>query len=192
MIPRAHDELLLVDDLLDNLIVDLFTVARKVLLAHLFLLRLELFNVLELVELFIHLDGDVAEDVKHHRDDNVENDPLHEYVEDHEVDARPVLATCATHHVRDSWPIVDYHEGVEGHNRRAEVVEVDEVVEVVGNAVLAVEPWLLDIAAQAINAPNSCHVEDDVEAGELVQKRRGHLHDHLHDHLELFALLEQA
>ena len=117
LIPRALDELLLVDDLLDNFIVDLFTVARKVLFAHLLLLRLELFNVLELVELTIHFCGDASEDVEHHRDDNVENDPLHEYVEDHEVDARPVLATCAAHHVRDSWPVVDYHEGVEGHNR---------------------------------------------------------------------------
>ena len=54
------------------------------------------------------------------------------------------------------------------------------------------EPWLLNISAQAINSPNSCYVEDDVEAGELVQKRRGHLHDHLHDNLKLFALLEQA
>ena len=117
MIPRALDELFLVDDLLDNFIIDLFTVACKVFLAHLSLLCLELFNVLELVELFIHLDGYVAEDVEHHRDDNVENNPLHEYVEDHEVDARPVLATCATHHVGDSWPVVDYHEGVEGYNR---------------------------------------------------------------------------
>ena len=54
------------------------------------------------------------------------------------------------------------------------------------------EPWLLDITAQAVDAPNCRHIEDDVEAGELVQKRRGHLHDHLHNHLELFAFLEQA
>ena len=192
LIPRALDELLLIDDLLDDFVVDLFTVAAKVLLAHLSLLLLERLNVLKFFELFIHLDGDAGEDVEHHCDDNVENDPLHEYVEDHEVDARPALATCTTHHVRDSWPVIDNHEGVEGHNCRAEVIEVDEVVKVVGNTVLAVEPWLLDVAAQAVNTPNSRNVEDNIEAGELVEKRSGHFHDHLHDHLELFALLEQA
>ena len=169
MIPGALDQLFLIDNFLDDFIVDLSTVSHKVLLTHLSLLLLELFDVFELLELFVHLDGDVAEDVEHHGDDNVEDNPLNDNIEEHEVDAGPILAASTAHHVCDRRPVVDNHESVEGHDARAEVIEVDEVVQIVGNAILAVEPWLLNFTSQSIDAPDREDVKDDIEAGELIK-----------------------
>ena len=119
MIYRALNQFLFIDDFLNNLIIDFFAVSLEALLAHLFLLCLELINVTKLIKLFVHIDRDVAEDVEHHGDDNVENNPLHYNIEEHEVNAWPILATCTTHHIRHSRPVIDNHKRVKGHNTRA-------------------------------------------------------------------------
>ena len=112
LIYRALDKLFLVDNLLHHLIVDLSAVLLKVRLAHLLLLVHKFLDVSKSLKLNIHLAGNTAEDVKHHGDDNVEDDPLNEDVEDHEVDARPGFSTRTAHHVSDRRPVVDDHEGV--------------------------------------------------------------------------------
>lgn len=116
---------------------------------------------------------------------------MDENVESHEENARPDSSTSCAHHVCDRGPVVDNHEGVQRHHARAKIVEVDHVVHIVGDTVLAVESRFLDKATEAVDADDGEDVVDDVQAGELVQQRRSHLHDHLHDDFELFALLEQ-
>lgn len=86
------------------------------------------------LELDLLLRGHVREDLEHHRNDNVQDDPLDENVEDHEVDSRPDLATNSNHHVSHCWPVIDDHEGVESDHALAQVIEVDQVVEIVWNA----------------------------------------------------------
>ena len=125
----------------------------------------------KLFKLNIHFVRDVAENVKHHRNDDVKDNPLDKDVEDHEEDAWPYLTTGSAHHVSDGWPVIDDHERIQSDNARAEVIEVDKIVHVVGDTVLTVESGLLDFAAEAIDANHGEDIEDDVEAGELVEQR---------------------
>ena len=69
------------DNFLDNLIVDLSAVSLEVLLTHPLLPGHELFDITKVIEFVIHLDGHVAENIEHHGDDNVEDDPLHYDIE---------------------------------------------------------------------------------------------------------------
>jgi len=145
----------------------------------------------QITEFFVKLSLDVGEDIEHHGDDNVEDDPLNDDIEDHKEDARPLLARGIHHHVGHGRPIVDDHEGVQSRDTVAQVIEIDQVVEVVGNSTFTVEVRLADQAAHSVHANHRENEVDHVKAGELGQQRRSHLHDHVGDDFERSHLLQK-
>ena len=141
-------------------------------------------DIFQVAELLVKFRLNVGKNVKHHGNDDVKDYPLDKDVEDHKVDAWPICTSCIYHGVGDGGPVVDNHEGIQGRNTGAQVVKVDHIVEVVGDATLAVEVGLLDLATHTVHAKNGKDVVDDVEAGKLRQQRRSHLHNHVSDDLE--------
>lgn len=53
------------------------------------------------------------------------------------------------------------------------------------------EVRLADFTSEAVDAENGEGVEDNVEAGELVQDRHSHSHEHVHDDLEGLHFLKE-
>ena len=109
---RTLAKLRVVDLFPHNSFIDFVTKLLKAVISELRLLLHEFLDVRNVVELVFHLSCDIIEDLEHHGDHNVENDPLNENVEDHEVDAGPVLTRSIAHHVRHGRPIVDDHKRV--------------------------------------------------------------------------------
>ena len=90
--------------------IHIVTELVKALFSKLFLLFHEVLDVCNVLEFIFHLSCDIVEDLEHHGDHNVKNDPLNEDVENHEVDAWPVLTRSIAHHVSHCRPIVDDHK----------------------------------------------------------------------------------
>lgn len=106
----AFDELRGVNLLLHESVVHVLAVLIEASNSYSLLDGLQSANVFSALEFFLHLAVRRAEDVKHHSDHNVEDDPLNEDVEDHEENARPDLTGGIHHHVCDRGPIVNDHE----------------------------------------------------------------------------------
>ena len=143
------------------------------------------------MKLGVHFLLNISEDLEHHGNNDVKNDPLHDDIEDHEVDTRPGTTCSVAHRVSDRGPVVDNHEGIQSRHGRAQVIEVDQVVKVIGDTVLTVEVGLKDLATKAVHANDSEEVVDDIEASKHVQDGHGHFHNHLHDNLEGFDFLKE-
>ena len=185
-------KLIFVNNFPHEVLVDTVTESIKAIIAKFLLFGHKCFDIAEAVEFAVHLTLYVGEDVEHHGDHNVEEDPLDENVEHHEVDTRPDHARCIDHGVSDSRPVVNDHEGVKSHDTASKIVEVNQIVEIIWNAVLTVEFGLHDEATKSLHSNDGENVVDNVEAGQLVHEGHRHLHNHLHDDLKLAALLQES
>ena len=107
---RTLAKLRVIDFFLHDSFVHFVTKLLKAVISKLRLLLHEVLDVRDVFEFIFHLSCDIVEDLEHHGDHNVKNDPLNEDVEDHEVDARPVLTRSIAHHVSHRRPIVDDHK----------------------------------------------------------------------------------